>query len=302
MSEITLERHMKILVLGATGMLGSTVFKTLCRDPRYQTWGTVRGRENARFFSARERSQIVSGLDVLDDYSILAVLSKIRPDIIINCIGLIKQIAISDDPLSVLPINSILPHRLLKFCELSGAKLIQVSTDCVFSGRNGMYVEQDISDANDLYGKSKYIGEINDSPSALTLRTSIIGHELNSSNSLIDWFLSQQNNVKGYTNAIFSGLPTIELAGVIADYVLPNTGLTGLYHVSADPIDKYSLLKMVANTYGKSIDIDPDKSVEIDRSLNSTKFRSMTGYAPPSWNVLIQRMHDAMRHETLDQL
>jgi dTDP-4-dehydrorhamnose reductase len=156
-----------------------------------------------------------------------------------------------------------------------------------------MYVESDISDAEDLYGKSKYIGELHDLPHAVTLRTSIIGHELNSHFSLVDWFLSQTDIVKGYKKAIFSGLPTVELADLIKDYVIPNTKLQGLYHVSVDPIDKYTLLNLIADVYGKDIEIEADEKVQIDRSLDSSRFQQTTGYKPPSWQELIAKMHQA---------
>jgi dTDP-4-dehydrorhamnose reductase len=154
-----------------------------------------------------------------------------------------------------------------------------------------MYTEDDVSDAEDLYGKSKYIGELHDLPHAVTLRTSIIGHELNSNTSLVDWFLSQTGQVKGYKKAIFSGLSTIELARVIRDFVIPNVNLHGLHHISVEPIYKYSLLNLIADVYGKKIDIEADEKIQIDRSLNSTKFRQATGYVPPSWPQLIEKMH-----------
>ena len=154
-----------------------------------------------------------------------------------------------------------------------------------------MYAEADISDAEDIYGKSKFLGEVTDSNSVVTLRTSIIGHELNSSFSLVDWFLSQSGSVKGYAKAIFSGLPTVELARVVRDFVIPNTELSGLYQVSASPIDKYSLLKLISNIYNKKIEIIKDESLVIDRSLDSSKFQAATGYSAPSWLDLIDYMY-----------
>jgi dTDP-4-dehydrorhamnose reductase len=169
--------------------------------------------------------------------------------------------------------------------------LIHVSTDCVFSGSRGNYRESDTSDATDLYGKSKFIGEVS-YPHTITLRTSIIGHELTGNHSLIGWFLAQSGPVKGYTKAIFSGLPTVELARVVRDHVLPNRDLSGLYHVAAEPIDKFDLLNIVAKAYGKDIAIEPDDRVSIDRSLNAERFRAATGYVAPAWPDLIARMRD----------
>ncbi|MCD1608771.1 dTDP-4-dehydrorhamnose reductase family protein [Stutzerimonas kunmingensis] len=284
---------MKVLVLGVTGMLGSAVFKRLDRDARYDVRGTMRSAAGIRYFQEEQHARLVANVDVLNADELTDLFVKVQPRVVINCVGLIKQFSSAKDPLATLPINSLLPHRLLKLCELSSARLVQISTDCVFSGAKGNYLESDISDAEDLYGKSKFIGEVTDSKYAVTLRTSIIGRELNSANSLVDWFLSQQEAVKGYSKAIFSGLPTNELASVISDYVLPREDLHGLYHVSADPIDKYSLLELVAKEYRKHVVLTADASLRIDRSLDSTRFRAEVGYNPPSWEALVASMRMA---------
>lgn len=284
---------MKVLILGVTGMLGSAVFREFVTDPRFNVTGTLRNANSCKYFPQAAQEQLVCGIDVLDQDALVAAMEWIRPDIVINCVGLIKQLADAKDPLAALPINAMLPHRLARLCSLAGARLIHVSTDCVFSGRKGMYRESDVSDAEDLYGKSKFIGELHDLPNAITLRTSIIGHELGSCYALVDWFLSQCGPVKGYTKAFFSGLPTRELARVIRDYVIPHPELFGVFHVSAAPIDKSSLLKMVASVYGKSVEIIPDENIKIDRSLDSTRFRTAVGYQPPEWSELIRGMHDA---------
>ena len=205
---------------------------------------------------------------------------------------MIKQLAKANDPLEVLPINSLFPHRLAKICALTKSRLIHISTDCVFSGRGeGSYVESDLSDAEDLYGKSKFIGELIDLPHVVTLRTSIIGHELNSNYALVDWFLSQNDRVKGYVNAIYSGLPTIELSRVIKDFVIPNQKLSGLYHVASKPISKFNLLKLISDVYNKQIILEPDNSVIVNRALCSKKFDKETGYIAPDWTTLIDTMH-----------
>jgi dTDP-4-dehydrorhamnose reductase len=281
---------MRVLVLGATGMLGSAVFKVLSSDPALSVSGTVRNAKAIEGFDASLRGSLIVGVDVLDQDSLITAFAQSKPDVVVNCVGLIKQLSSAKDPLSTLPINAMLPHRLAKLCAVTGCRLIHISTDCVFSGRKGMYEEQDVSDAEDLYGKSKFIGEIIDQPHAITLRTSIIGHELNSQASLVDWFLSQSGTVKGYSKAIFSGLPTVELARVIRDFVIPQAELHGLYHVSADPIDKLELLRHVARIYQKDITIVPDDQLKIDRSLDSSRFRSATGYEPPQWPELIEAM------------
>lgn len=283
---------MRVLILGVTGMLGNAVFRTFAEDAEHEIWGTLRSVAGLRHFPGARHGQLLSGVDVLDQDALVAALGRVKPDVVINCVGLIKQLADANDPLTALPINAMLPHRLARLCELAGARLIHVSTDCVFSGRKGLYQETDLSDAEDLYGKSKYIGELHDLAHAVTLRTSIIGHELGSSYALVDWFLSQQGSVKGFTKAIFSGLPTVELARVMKDFVIPHPQLNGLYHVAAAPIDKFELLNQVAAQYGKQIEIRPDDALVIDRSLDGSRFQQATGYVAPAWPELIRRMHE----------
>ena len=283
---------MKILVLGVTGMLGNAVFRVFSADTAYETWGTLRNDAARKYFPKQAHERLLSGVDVLDQDSLVGVLGSVKPDVVINCVGLIKQLADAKDPLTALPINAMLPHRLARLCELADARLIHVSTDCVFSGRKGLYQERDCSDAEDLYGKSKYIGELHDIPNAITLRTSIIGHELGSNYALVDWFLSQQGSVKGFSKAVFSGLPTVELARVMKDFVVPHPQLNGLYHVAADPISKLDLLHLVSARYSKDIEIYPDDALVIDRSLDGSRFREATGYVAPAWPDLIRCMYE----------
>jgi dTDP-4-dehydrorhamnose reductase len=287
MSEPEKRRH--VLVLGISGMLGNAVFRTFAFDNRYQTTGTVRSLVS-RGLVTPATADIVRGIDVENVDCLTQLFSTVRPDIVINCVGLVKQIDRGNDVLSAIPINSVLPHRLARLCHLVNARLIHVSTDCVFSGERGGYVESDPPDARDVYGRTKLLGEV-DYPNAITVRTSIIGHELNSGRGLVDWFLAQDGEIHGFKKAFFSGLPTVELAVAIRDYVIPNSKLSGVYHVSAERISKYDLLQLVATRYEKKIAINPNESFEIDRSLDSTRFRAATGYKPPSWPELIERMH-----------
>ena len=281
---------MKVLIFGISGMLGSETFWQLSQRGELAVTGTVRSDGVKAYFPPALRENIIADVDVLDDDILDEVVARVSPDVVVNCVGLIKQLATAEDPLVVLPINAMLPHRLAAVCERAGARLVHISTDCVFDGRKGHYLETDPSDAIDLYGKSKFIGELHDRPAAITLRTSIIGHELNTKNGLIEWFLSQTGSIKGFTRAIFSGLPTAELARVIGEFVLPRPDLYGLYHVSAEPISKFDLLSLVASVYGKAIEIIPEADFVIDRSLDSTKFRNATGYRPPPWPELVQMM------------
>lgn len=283
---------MKILVVGVTGMLGNAMFRTfLNSNLNHQVVGTARSENALRLFKPEISQHIITGVDVENHDLLIQTFAKVQPEIVINCVGLVKQLAEANNPLLAVPLNTLLPHKIADICSLIGARLIHISTDCVFSGAKGNYLESDLPDAKDLYGRSKLLGEV-DYPHAITLRTSIIGHELSGNKSLIGWFLSQKNQVKGFTRAIFSGLPTVELARVVQDFVLPYPQLHGIYHIAAKPIDKYSLLKLVAQVYGKNIEIVSDDSFVIDRSLNAQKFYEMTGYIAPEWPDLIKQMYD----------
>lgn len=281
----------RILVLGASGMLGNAVFRYFSQIKDFQVYGTLRSTKTLKFFPDSISESLIAGIDIENTDNLITLFKETSPDIVINCIGVVKQLDEAEDPLKIIPINVLLPHRLARLCELFDARFVHVSTDCVFSGKKGMYTEFDISDANDLYGRSKFLGEVN-GPNAITLRTSIIGHELDSDRSLIGWFLSQENYISGYSRAIFSGLPTIEIARIICDYVIPNTELKGLYHVSAEPISKYNLLKLVSLVYEKNIEIIEDKKFVIDRSLDSSRFRKATGFMPKPWHDLITSMRN----------
>lgn len=281
----------RVLVLGASGMLGSTMFRYFSRDLNFQTFGTMRDARDMQHFASDLHGAIIPGIQLEGEAGLLNAFSVAKPDVVINCIGIIKQLPNANDHLESLAINATLPHRLAKYCDAFGARLVHFSTDCVFSGSKGFYNEDDYPDAYDLYGRTKYLGEVG-YQNCITLRTSIIGHELNRAKSLIDWFLNQAKEVKGYTKAVFSGLPTIEVARVCKEYVLANNKLSGLYHLSVDPINKYDLLSLVARIYRKEINIIPDDNLVIDRSLNSARFRSATGYKPRDWTDMIKDMYE----------
>lgn len=281
----------RVLVLGASGMLGHAALRFFAASEGFAAFGSVRSTGAPRTLDPRLHERIVTGVDVENTDSLVRLLERVRPQVVINAIGLVKQLAEADDPLQAIPINALLPHRLARLCALVDARLVHVSTDCVFTGARGGYREDDPADAQDLYGRSKHLGEV-DQPNAVTLRTSIIGPELAGAHGLVGWFLAQSGTVRGFTRAVFSGLPTVELARVIRDHVLPHPDLHGLYHVSAAPITKDELLRLVAQTYGKTITITPDDRLVIDRSLDSTRFRQLSGYQPPAWPELVRTMHD----------
>lgn len=287
---MTTDKQPKVLVLGATGMLGNAMLRYFATQGRYDVAGSARSQASMRRLPTQLHDNVVCNINVENFDSLTQLFAITKPDTVINCVGLVKQLAQADDPLEAIPINSLLPHRLARLCAATGARFVHISTDCVFSGSKGMYREEDASDADDLYGRSKFLGEV-DYPHAVTLRTSIIGHELDSAHGLVDWFLSQQAGVQGFTRAVFSGVPTVELARIMHDHVLPNPALRGLFHVSAKPIPKYELLRLVARIYRKQIDITPDDKLVIDRSLDSTRFQAATGYQAPGWPDLIDAMH-----------
>lgn len=281
---------MKVLVLGASGMLGSAMIRVLSEKDDWKVFGTIRSGEIKNFFPVRIADRLVTCCDVTNYNDLVKVFKQINPAVVINCISLSKQRLATADPLSMIPVYALLPHQIAKLCNDIGARLVHISTDGVFSGATGGYSEEDPSDAKDLYGVTKYIGEVH-APHTISIRTSIIGHELQSSNGLLNWFFSQEKSCECFNRAIFSGLPTVVLAQIIRDIVIPRLDLYGVYHIAANPISKCNLLRLIADVYGKSIEIIPNDKVEIDRSLNAERFQLATGYVPPDWRQLIELMY-----------
>ncbi|MBN8504216.1 MAG: SDR family oxidoreductase [Burkholderiales bacterium] len=279
----------RLLILGASGMLGHTALRHFASQPGFEAHGSLR-RASPQLAAMAPQARLHVGVDVENTDQLTLLLAQVRPQVVVNCIGVVKQLAAADDPLVALPLNALLPHRLARLCQLAGARLIHVSTDCVFTGSRGGYRESDAPDALDLYGRSKLLGEV-DAENAVTLRTSIIGPELGGgSQGLVGWFLAQHGRVRGFTQAVFSGLPTIELARVIQHHVLPRPELRGTWHVSTEPIDKHALLQLVKAAWGRDTEIEPDAKLVIDRSLDSSRFRTQTGYAPAPWPQLVAEM------------
>ena len=280
---------MKILILGGSGMLGHKLYHKLKES--YDVKVTIRGSyKDIAQYNIFQPEDVREDVDANYFDSIIRTLASFKPDVVINCIGLVKQIPISGDPLSAISINTLLPHRLSLIAASSKIRLIHISTDCVFSGKKGNYVESDISDAEDLYGRTKYLGEVNYGPHTLTIRTSIVGLEYHSANGLISWFLNQTKSIEGYKKAIFSGFTTIELAKIFSEFIIPNDTLSGIYHLSTNPISKFELLHLVKEVFKKDIEIISNEKYICDRSLDSTRFKKVTGYVAPEWKTLISNL------------
>jgi dTDP-4-dehydrorhamnose reductase len=258
---------------------------------RFETWATVRRHlEPNRLKGVFDGVGIESGIDANHFDSIAQAIDRIQPEVVVNCIGIIKQLREGRDPILSLMINSVLPHRLMNICQARGMRLIQISTDCVFSGRKGYYRETDPADAEDLYGRSKLLGEI-ECEGGLTIRTSIIGRELATQHGLVEWFLSNRGKcVRGFTQAIYSGFPTVVLARLLQDVIERQPNLCGLYHVSSAPISKYELLVLLRAAYGIQVEIEPDTEFACNRALDSTRFWAAVKSAPPPWPEMIHAL------------
>jgi dTDP-4-dehydrorhamnose reductase len=281
---------MNLLILGATGMLGHKLMQVLSHQ--HTVTGTVR-----RSTSVLRDHPIFSKMNILGNISadnletIHTAFDKVNPEVIINCIGIVKQLPAAQDPLQSISVNALFPHQLAKICQQKKIRMIHMSTDCVFSGHKGNYSETDPSDAEDLYGKTKYLGEV-DYTGCLTIRTSIIGRELETKHGLIEWFLSQEGKtVSGYKKAVFSGLTTLALSEIIAEILADHPRLSGVYQIASEPISKYDLLNLVKKTYGLKIRIDPDETIINNRSLNPEKFKKETNIKIPSWEYMIEEMY-----------
>jgi dTDP-4-dehydrorhamnose reductase len=274
---------MRILVLGGTGMLGFQILNS-CLNRGMDVHAIVRNKEA---IIKRIGKSVEENLHVIDDIKLTdkldSLLGGINPDYVINCVGIVKQSHLSQEYVEAITINSLLPHQLQLIGQKYGFRLIHISTDCVFDGKNGGYKESDLPNASDLYGRSKLLGEVGYG-CGITIRTSIIGHEISdSTHGLLEWLLAQTDTVKGYRKAIFSGLTTLELTKIILDLIIPSNLASGLYQISSEPISKYDLLSMMAEIYDKHIEIVPSDDLVIDRSLDGSRFKEITKYVAPAW-------------------
>lgn len=286
---------MRILIPGGDGMLGHQLFKhfrsnhevrvTLREDaPAYAQYGLF-SADNAYY-----------RIDVRDADAVAAVLANFRPQAVVNAVGIVKQRPTANESIPSLEINALFPHRLAIHCSSIGARLVHISTDCVFSGHRGNYRETDEPDPDDLYGRSKLLGEAQD-PHCITLRTSIIGRELTRKKGLLEWFLAQKAPIRGYKNGIFSGFTNIELARIIERILVARGRASGVYHVSSDPISKFDLLTLIKHKLGLGVEIIPDDEIRVNRSLDSSRFRAEFDYTPPTWESMIEELAVDLRSE-----
>lgn len=288
----------RALVLGGTGMLGHVLWET-CQQ-RMEAYATVRDEELTGAAAAvLDPSCTLTGVRAEESGTVARALDSSRADAVVNCVGVVKQAREGADPVTSIRINSLFPHELAAACRERGARLIHVSTDCVFAGDAGPYDESDRPDPEDLYGRSKLLGEVS-AEGALTLRTSMIGRELETSNGLLEWFLgaAAEGAVRGFTQAVFSGPTAPVLARVIADILERQTGLEGVAHVGAAPINKYDLLLQLRDAFELDVEIEPDDDLVVDRSLDSSRFRSATGWEPPSWPEMIAELSEGAARYT----
>jgi dTDP-4-dehydrorhamnose reductase len=280
---------MKVLIIGGTGMLGHKLVQSL--GSTFEVWATIR-RDflQVKRFDFYCRNRTLDNVNLAQEEDLRRAIDRAQPDIVINAAGIIKQLPSATDVITTLSINAILPHRLSQLSAEYGFRLICISTDCVFSGKKGGYTEDDQADASDLYGRSKNLGEVV-GEKALSLRTSIIGRELETSNGLVEWFLNNRGGkVKGYSNVIYSGFPTIVFADIISNLLIGHPDLSGIYHVSSAPINKFDLLNLINKHYKSEIKVERDNELNLDRTLDSTRFRDETGFKPVSWDEMIRRM------------
>ncbi|MDC0863355.1 SDR family oxidoreductase [Candidatus Pelagibacter sp.] len=281
----------KILILGSTGLLGSTLLKYFSKKKNFQCFGAIRKDLDIDKLKNIKNIKLYK-INYNNKKNILKIFNEIKPDLIINCIGVVKQITHKKKLSEIVKVNSFFPHYLAELISLQKKiRLIHFSTDCVFLGQKGNYKEDDLPDAHDIYGRSKLLGELS-YRNTLTLRTSIIGHELETNYSLLNWFLSQKKSIEGYKNAFFSGLSALEVANFLDKFIIPNKKIEGIFHLSGKVISKYNLLNLIKVVYKKDIKININRKMKIDRSLNSNSLKRITGYKPKSWNKIIKEMFE----------
>ena len=273
---------MKILILGADGMIGHKIAHSL-----YQDFDLIL---TSRKKISIESIGVNSGKFIYHDFlnnMTYDLLNKIMPDVVINCVGITTRRGIKDSYNNTILLNSKLPHSLDSWVKSNSKKLIHFSTDCVFSGTKGNYLDNDIPDANDLYGETKSAGEI-DSGNTLNIRCSMIGRELFNFTELFEWLnMNKNKKIEGFSNVIYSGITTVRM-GKIIHYILKHKlNLSGIYNISSVPISKYDLLVKLSNAFSLNVQIEENTDNKSNKVLISKKFTEITGIYPPNWDDLI---------------
>jgi dTDP-4-dehydrorhamnose reductase len=287
---------MKILILGGAGMLGHELCRRFTREQ--DVFVTLRTSAAGVQSNVFNRARLITGVEATNETAMRRVLDHVKAEVVLNCIGVIKQRDEAKNATVSIRVNSLLPHVLWEWCSANAARLIHFSTDCVFSGRKGAYIETDVPDAEDLYGRSKLLGEITGAP-GLTLRSSIIGRELGSQRALLEWFLAQAGKtIRGYRRAIYSGFTTTEMARIVDRIVHLHPNLHGVWQVASAPISKYDLLCLVRDKFALKVEIEPFDDFVCDRSLNADRFNATTGYVPPTWDKMIEELATRERDQT----
>jgi dTDP-4-dehydrorhamnose reductase len=277
---------MRILILGATGMLGHKLWQLLPqRFP--DTYATVRARPQLLGSRLFEDERVIAGVDCTDFRAVAGLLDRMAPQVIVNCVALTKRREGSARADASIALNALLPHQLAAWCADHGARLIHFSTDCVFTGRTGGYSEASMTDAEDLYGRSKALGEVA-GDGALTLRSSFIGRELTRGTELLEWFLAQRGRrIKGYRQARYTGVSTIFMAQLVGDIITGYPHLAGLYNLASETVSKFELLCLARDAFRLDVEIEPDDTFVCRRDLDGSRLRQALGAAPPSWRDMM---------------
>jgi len=284
-------KHMRIYILGVSGLLGSELFLRFNNNKLYNVRGSCRSLAGKNYiFFEKYLDKIDDNLDANNIKNIKKNIIKFNPDVVINCVGFVKQkIKKKFRPDEIFYINSFFPKKIYSITKSLNKRLVHFSTDCVFDGKRGNYSEQDKPSAKDIYGLSKCRGELK-GKKVITIRTSVIGHEVSSKNGLLEWFLNQKKSCLGFANCYFSGLTSYEIYNFISRYLLKSE-ISGLIHLSSSPISKFKLLKIISSVYKKKILIKKDLKLKINRVLNSNLIKKKLLYKAPSWTRMIKEMY-----------
>lgn len=282
---------MKIIILGANGLIGYNILTTFLENPNFEVLAFVRDKKKFNSFRPDLLKKLIFDFSIYNLPDLEKTLLNLNPDVVVNCIGITKHRISEFSTEDIIYTNALFPHYLLNICEKQNIRCIQISTDCVFLGNKGKYSEDDVPDALDLYGKTKSLGELL-TGNSLTLRISTIGFELDTKYGLLEWFLSQKGECYGYSKAYFTGLPCKFFAKILADLLINHKQLKGLYHIASEPIDKFSLLELIKDTFKINVNIKKNDTFLLDRSLDARKFNSALSFDSPKWCDLVKTLKE----------